>query len=450
MLVFGDKAETRPARAALAAAERIWSSADGASGLERHARLVSGFIAMAELTQGLGDAAFDAAGCDDPDPAVDAATRLLEAMAREVMRSWDNSFDKRADAGTSFDIAECFQRLRNARLPAAVTCKQAEGSAFYALYPEAYARAARCSGLGPDTLVIGLRSIGTGLAAMVAAALGARSLTLRPHGDPFARKVVPGPELTNLMLSNAEASFALVDEGPGLSGSSFGCVADWLEDHGVARDRIHTFPSHDGPLGLAVSERHRDRWAVIERHVAGFDEAILPHLPNWVSDLVPGTAASFDRPLRWALARAPDLGGGRLACGERPAGATQISVPYSPRRLAGQIRGIGRDRRTQAPPRAQARRCRLLARARGIAVWVPGRALARRGPPARNGPAGPRSPDQPYRPISRISREGASGGSGQRRVASRFARDEQAQHLACTGGGCGGKAGALRSADSGP
>ncbi len=239
------------------------ASADGASGLERHARLVSGFIAMAELAQGLGDAAFDAAGCDDPDPAVEAATRLLEAMAREVMRSWDSGFDKRADAGASSDIEEGFQRLRNARLPAAVTCKQAEGYAFYALYPETYALAARCSGLGPDTLVIGLRSIGTGLAAMVAAALGARSLTLRPHGDPFARKVVPGPELTNLVLSNAEARFAIVDEGPGLSGSSFGCVADWLEDHGVARDRIHAFPGHDGPLGLAVSARHRDRWAVI-------------------------------------------------------------------------------------------------------------------------------------------------------------------------------------------
>ena len=48
---------------------------------------------MAELGQGLGDAAFEASGCDDPDPAVEVATRLLEAMAREVMRSWDGDFD---------------------------------------------------------------------------------------------------------------------------------------------------------------------------------------------------------------------------------------------------------------------------------------------------------------------------------------------------------------------
>ena len=169
-----------------------------------------------------------------------------------------------------------------------VTCKQAEGFAFYALYPEAYALAARRSGLGPNTLVIGLRSIGTGLAAMVAAALGARAITVRPHGDPYARQLKLGRELADLILSYAHARFAIVDEGPGLSGSSFGCVVDWLENHGVAPERIHAFPGHDGPLGPAASARHRDRWAVIPRHVIGLTRRFCPICPHgWATSFRP-------------------------------------------------------------------------------------------------------------------------------------------------------------------
>src|SRR4051812_2337791 len=135
MLVFGDKASTRQTDAAIAAIEKVWSNAAGASGLDRHALLTSAFIGMAELVQGLGDAAFDTAGFDELDPATEAAMRLLEAMAREVRRSWDSGFEERAEANTGAAISESFRRLYQALLPAAVTCKQAEGYAFYALFP---------------------------------------------------------------------------------------------------------------------------------------------------------------------------------------------------------------------------------------------------------------------------------------------------------------------------
>src|SRR4051795_1232384 len=143
MLVFGDKAENLQACSALAAAEGIWNGAERASGPDRHAKLISAFIALAELVQGLGDAAFEAAGCDELDHAVEPGMRLLEATAREVMRSWDGGLGQRAGAAATSEIAEGFRRLRMARLPAAVRCKQAEGFAFYALYPETYALAAR-------------------------------------------------------------------------------------------------------------------------------------------------------------------------------------------------------------------------------------------------------------------------------------------------------------------
>ena len=59
--------------------------------------------------------------------------------------------------------------------------KAMEGSSFYALYPESYWVAAKKSGLPADTRVIGIRSIGLGLAAVVAAGLGAAApVTVRP------------------------------------------------------------------------------------------------------------------------------------------------------------------------------------------------------------------------------------------------------------------------------
>ncbi len=65
-----------------------------------------------------------------------------------------------------------------------VTIKTAEGYAHYAVYPELYAEAAR--GMDAPPVVIGLRSIGLGLACMVAAACGAEPpVTLRPVGHPF-------------------------------------------------------------------------------------------------------------------------------------------------------------------------------------------------------------------------------------------------------------------------
>ena len=94
---------------------------------------------------------------------------------------------------------------------------------------------ARQSGLGPDTRVIGIRSIGTGLAAIVAAALGAkRPFTVRPVGHPFSRELRIGDGLKEQLLADPHASFAIVDEGPGLSGSSFAAVIGWLRDNDVA------------------------------------------------------------------------------------------------------------------------------------------------------------------------------------------------------------------------
>lgn len=148
-----------------------------------------------------------------------------------------------------------------------------EGYAFYALYPEMYAESARrWRARVPDAplCVIGLRSIGTSLAAMVHVGAGAVGLpiTVRPTGHPFSREIRPSRRLRHHVLGQpADTHFAIVDEGPGLSGSSFGGVADWLELHGVERSRLHFFASHGGDLGSAASPKHRRRWSSASRHV---------------------------------------------------------------------------------------------------------------------------------------------------------------------------------------
>jgi hypothetical protein len=76
--------------------------------------------------------------------------------------------------------------------------------------------------------------------------------------------------------------FIIVDEGPGLSGSSFGGVADWLEDHRVAPDRIAFLPGHSGSLGHESQPRHRDRWAKAQCPVVPLDEPRR----KWIEALV--------------------------------------------------------------------------------------------------------------------------------------------------------------------
>ena len=263
-----------------------------AAGIVRHGALVAAFIEAGELAQGVADAEFAARdGCDSRSPAGDAALAFLTRLAAFVRSSWDSGFAECGPVPT-----EALAALRAVRLPEAVEVKRAEGFAFYALYPEAYLAAARAAGLpsGGRTRVIGLRSIGVALGALVAAAVEAPPpVTLRPIGHPFRRALCLSESLVSELLADPAASFAVADEGPGLSGSSFGAVADFLEDRGVALDRIHFFPSHGGEPGPQASPRHRARWARAHRHVVEFDALALRaparpahRLSSWVADLV--------------------------------------------------------------------------------------------------------------------------------------------------------------------
>lgn len=292
MIVYGDHARRVPAPGLLDAVSEGLARLDGLSGLARHAALVALLIEAGELAQGVADAAFAArGGRDERSPEADAAMALVSALAACVTTSWRTGF-----VADTRGPSEALDALRTVRLPDEVTVKTPEGFAFYALYPEAYAEAGRALA-GRDLQVIGLRSIGTTLAAMVAAGAGIGAgvpcpVTVRPDGHPFSRHLSLGPALDAELGRAVGRDVAVVDEGPGLSGSSMAAVVTRLTQLGHRPERVHLFPGHANGPGPRASLEVRAVWSGHATHVATFDEVILSaddprrRLSGWVADLV--------------------------------------------------------------------------------------------------------------------------------------------------------------------
>lgn len=279
MLVFGDRARLVDPRAAAIEIESRLRAIDAMpDGIVRHAALVGVFIDASELVQGLIDRASPAA--DARSVIGDGGMRLLVALAEAVDASWHGQ------PPVTSPVAIALAQLALHRLPDAIETCRAEGYAFYALYPEAYLAAARAAPPGPRQ-VIGIRSIGAGLAALVAAATGAPlPQTVRPRGPPFRRHLEVAPALVAEWA--AAPRLAITDEGPGLSGSSFGAVLDTLEAAGVPACRVECYPSHAGEPGAMASARHRERWQQITRHVVDADALLVSSgaLARWLAGLI--------------------------------------------------------------------------------------------------------------------------------------------------------------------
>ena len=166
-----------------------------------------------------------------------------------------------------------------------VTVKLPEGFSFHAMYPEQYAVAAgqwladheaqRTQG----AVVVGIRSIGTTLAAVVATVLRAagwqvHSLTVRPNGHPYARQV----DLGDSSFDSAMPAL-VVDEGPGISGSSMAATAMALVRAGIQAQNIAFLPGHANEPGGAGSPEVQTWWRAVPRYVAGHDVLTFNGLP---------------------------------------------------------------------------------------------------------------------------------------------------------------------------
>lgn len=142
-----------------------------------------------------------------------------------------------------------------------------EGFAYYALHPLAYADIARKIPASESLLVVGIRSIGTTLSAVTAAAaracgVKAARITVRPQGHPYNRSAEFTIEQMTVIRTavSSGANFAVVDEGPGLSGSSFLAVAEALEREGAPAEKIVLVSSHPPNVDALCATDGARRW----------------------------------------------------------------------------------------------------------------------------------------------------------------------------------------------
>ena len=249
------------------------------SGSPNHEAVVELLIGIGTLEAGLDDVLYVEA--DGVHPIAQTFREASCALGRAVWHSWrERELEAVHWVGRAADL---LGYLEPQPLPARIQISVPEGYAYYAVYPEMYLEAARCchEALGPhDAVCLGLRSIGTSLSAAVAGALQelgcmVSSFTLRPRGHPFARRPVLDPQLYTTLQSHREALFLIVDEGPGISGSSLSGTAELLSEIGIEDRRIVLFPSWSTDGSSLQSARARDRWQKHRQFVMSFEAVWL-------------------------------------------------------------------------------------------------------------------------------------------------------------------------------
>jgi len=144
-----------------------------------------------------------------------------------------------------------------------------EGFTYYALHPLDFARVTAQLPAEPrPCAVIGIRSVGTTLSAMAVAAIrlagrASSRITVRPIGHPYARQIEFDRDqhqwIRQRLLEGAQ--FAIVDEGPGRSGSTFLSVAEALLRAGVSRERITIVGSREPDPESLCAKNAAGRWS---------------------------------------------------------------------------------------------------------------------------------------------------------------------------------------------
>lgn len=272
MIVYRKSEEESPTADVL---REVVSLATRAGGALRHEDATELLMEAGRLEAGITDALFpEADGFNE----MTKAARRASVMAGHVfVASWE---------GRNKDVGEWAARLTKElealsvmALPWKVRTRVPEGYVHYGLYPEVYIKAARAffeTERPEDAVCIGLRSIGTSLSAVVSATLetlGCRvsSFTLRPKGHPFRRKARCSERLEAALI-NAGSRFLIIDEGPGLSGTSFSCAARKLSSLGAADNAIFLFPSWVPDGSSFISAEARLTWGRHKKYSASFEE----------------------------------------------------------------------------------------------------------------------------------------------------------------------------------
>ena len=201
---------------------------------------------------------------------LDQAERLTDALSDTVL------------GHTSKSPTELLSVLTKIRFNNRVSISPPEGFAYYALHPLNFADLARrFAKSGEVAGVIGIRSIGTTLSAIVAAALREGGMqvertTVRPQGHPYDRQVElddrQQPGLARLRELNA--NFTVVDEGPGISGSSFLATGEALVRHGVRNSAITFFCSRPVDASKLVAPNAAERLSRFPHYNSPYDSRL--------------------------------------------------------------------------------------------------------------------------------------------------------------------------------
>jgi hypothetical protein len=178
---------------------------------------------------------FECALADAGSPATSDVASITDALADALV----------SRCAVALPCGDLLRRIPQ-HLPDELRVSPPEGFAYYALHPLDYSDMAAEIPLSSNIAgVIGIRSIGATLSALVAAALRLRNqrvvrITVRPVGHPYNRSMEFAPEQTESVkrLASCGAEFVVADEGPGMSGSSFLSAGEALIHAGVPRERI--------------------------------------------------------------------------------------------------------------------------------------------------------------------------------------------------------------------
>lgn len=223
---------------------RLVEAAESSRGLGR-------ILACARLEQALSD--YWCADCD----AWDSRQAALMGRTLAAAAGW---------LGEGGRPEPALPRLPPAHV--ALPVSEPEGLRFYALWPAGWTQAtARWHTVVRQPVwVLGLRTMGSVLAPMAALGLAPapnlahRLATLRPRGHPSERCIRATPEL-QAKLRGWPGQFLVVDEGPGLSGSSFGGVMRFLQGLGIAAVRITLLASWRPGADQLTCPYTRAHWA---------------------------------------------------------------------------------------------------------------------------------------------------------------------------------------------
>ncbi|HKV93168.1 MAG TPA: hypothetical protein VJW20_11535 [Candidatus Angelobacter sp.] len=207
--------------------------------------------------------------------------------------------------GQPTNIQDTKEAVARTLLPECVSVSRPEGFAYYALHPLAYAQVLKeLPGLPKKIVVVGIRTIGATLSAVTAAGARLRGVdavrfTVRPGGHPYNRHTEFSSEELQIIHRgiSCSAGFLIVDEGPGLSGSSFLSVAEALEAAGVAQGKIVLLPAHEPNAETLCSANAVERWrryrrvAVSGDSYATVNASIFVGGGQWRSRLLLGESA---------------------------------------------------------------------------------------------------------------------------------------------------------------